>query len=183
MNKKLIFEQISDKLSKQPALSKNLIGVLMERCITRCCLQGKQSGSLLNKYEDTRNLYTEPYLLEWDTEFTEKLKKTHQDVNKTTEDAAVFLSLSLVLELTEYKYFEVSEGNNGIDYWLRKGSDELEFSARLEISGINKKKQTNNIKTRTNSKIKQTELSDKSNLPAYISIVEFSELEALIFEK
>lgn len=88
-----------------------------------------------------------------------------------------------MLELTDYSTFEVSEGNNGIDYWLSDDSDELEFSARLEISGIKQKKPTNNIKTRIKSKIRQTKQSDSSNLPAFISIIEFSELEAIIFEK
>jgi len=183
MTKELNFEKYYEILSNQLYLTPNLVGVFMERCITCCSLQNKQSGSLLNSYKDTRNLYKEPYILSWKTQFNEKLKKTHQDKNKTTEDAAVFLSLSLMLELTDYTTFEVSEGNNGIDYWLSDDNDELEFSARLEISGIKQKIPSNNIKTRIKSKIKQTKQSDNSNLPAFISIIEFSELEAIIFEK
>lgn len=88
-----------------------------------------------------------------------------------------------MLELTDYKYFEVTEGNNGIDYWLSNESDDLDFSARLEISGIRQEKQSNNINTRLNTKINQTKRSDSSTLPAYVAIIEFSKLEAIILER
>lgn len=183
MTKKLQFERFYEILSKQPYLTPNLVGVFMERCITCCSLKSKKSGCSLKSYSDTQNIYNKPYSLIWETEFTEKLKKAHQDKNKMTEDAAVFLSLSLMLELTDYTNFLVSEGNNGIDYWMTNDSDELEFSARLEISGINEKKPSNNIKTRKKTKIKQTKQSDSTKLPAFISIIEFSQLEAIIFER
>lgn len=66
---------------------------------------------------------------------------------------------------------------------LSNESDDLDFSARLEISGIRQEKQSNNINTRLNTKINQTKRSDSSTLPAYVAIIEFSKLEAIILER
>jgi hypothetical protein len=183
MDKELSFENFQNRLNEQPSFTTSQVGVLMESCVTCCNLQKKNSGSLLKCFDDKRNLYKVPYTIVWNSEFTERLKKAYKDEKKATENAAVFLSLSLMLELTDYKYFEVTEGNNGIDYWLSNESDDLDFSARLEISGIRQEKQSNNINTRLNTKINQTKRSDSSTLPAYIAIIEFSKLEAIILER
>ncbi len=44
--------------------------------------------------------------------------------------------------------------------------------ARLEISGIRHGNQ-NSVKTRVREKLKQTEISDETELPAYVVVVEF----------
>lgn len=183
MDKELSFENFQNKLNEQPSFTSNQVGVLIESCVNCCNLSKKKSGSILKCFDDKRNLYNKPYTLIWNAEFTDRIKKAYKDEKKATENAAVFLSLSLMLELTEYQYFEVTEGNNGIDYWLSNESEDIDFSARLEISGIRQEGPTNNINTRLKTKINQTKRSDCSTLPAYVAIIEFSKLEAVIIER
>ena len=56
-------------------------------------------------------------------------------------------------------------------------------AARLEISGILKESRTNTIEKRLKDKMKQTEQSDETCLPAYISIIEFGKPKALFIKK
>ena len=67
----------------------------------------------------------------------------------------------------------------GFDYWLGdKDSVLFQKKARLEVSGILKGDDTA-ISRRYTSKVEQTHKSDELQLPAYISVIEFSRPKAL----
>lgn len=92
-----------------------------------------------------------------------------------TEQGAVCISVLMAKQLTDYTIIERSWRGTGIDYRLGYESDPLmQRVARLEISGIKTESATNTMSARYEQKVKQTELSDNTNLPAYISIIEFS---------
>jgi len=54
---------------------------------------------------------------------------------------------------------------------------------RLEISGIFKETKQNNVEKRVREKKQQAKQSDESQLPAYISIVEFSKPKVIFTKK
>lgn len=80
----------------------------------------------------------------------------------------------LAIHETDYTIIERSRKGTGVDYWLGH-DDDIPFkkSARLEVSGIFTGGEKP-LETRFKKKIKQTNQSDSTQLPAYISIVEFS---------
>ena len=55
--------------------------------------------------------------------------------------------------------------------------------ARLEVSGIAQETENNTIGNRFSKKVQQVSASDTTNVPAYISIVEFSSPKALFNKK
>jgi hypothetical protein len=81
-----------------------------------------------------------------------------------------------------YTIIERSRKGTGFDYWLgEKDSVLFQKIARLEVSGILQGDDTA-MMNRYNAKVIQTEQSDDTALPAYISIIEFSRPKA-IFNK
>ena len=111
-------------------------------------------------------------------------KAGYKEPIKFTEKGAEALSFLLAIELTEYEVIEEATIRTGIDYWL--GYDETHpkfdnlnfFQARLEISGILKESASNTLEKRVVEKKTQTKQSDATLLPAYISVVEFSNPKA-----
>ena len=77
-----------------------------------------------------------------------------------------------------------SRKGTGFDYWLGSGSDTLGFqdTARLEVSGI---RQGNAlaVRTRIREKLRRTDRSDDTLLPAYVIVVEFGTPLAEFAEK
>lgn len=66
-----------------------------------------------------------------------------------------------------------SRKGTGFDYWLGDEADmPFQNKARLEVSGIRNGDQKI-IKARVREKLTQTEVSDKTRLPAYVVVVEF----------
>ena len=123
-------------------------------------------------------------VLKWEDYFDEQIDKARKDQEDETELGAVCISAMLVKECTEYTIIERARKNGGFDYWLGY-ENEIPFqnSARLEISGIFKETEQNSVDKRLRIKNKQTGQSDKSRLPAYISIVEFSNPRAIFSKK
>lgn len=112
------------------------------------------------------------------------IKNGFKEEKKFIEKSAEAISFFLCKKYTEFEVIEESCIGSGVDYWL--GYDETHQSydpfnfltARLEISGINIENSKNTISTRVKQKIKQTNSSDETALPAYISIVEHSKPKA-----
>ena len=120
----------------------------------------------------------------WDDYFDEQIDRAWNDPGVATEHGAVCISAMLVKECTDYSIIERSRKGTGFDYWL--GYENIipfQNSARLEISGIFKETEHNNVEKRFQIKKKQTNQSDDSRLPAYISIVEFSKPKAIFAKK
>ena len=180
--KEFDFNILKNKLIQEKVFTENYVGWLYESCVISCSYN-QNNGKILTPFKAKENIFNEARKLVYDNKINEEMLRSYRDERKAVENGAVFLSFAMLLEYNQdYKFFQVSEGNNGIDYWVSK-DDSLNFEARLEVSGIKSKTQSNNIKTRLKSKKKQTEQSDDTGLPAYIAIVEFNELEAILIEK
>ncbi|NDV81287.1 hypothetical protein [Bacteroides sp. 51] len=123
-------------------------------------------------------------LLTWDDYFDEQFDRSWKEINYCTDHAAVCISCLLAINETSYTIVERSCKGDGFDYWLGD-KDDILFSktARLEISGILNETSTNTPEQRLTKKLKQTDQSDSTCLPAYVSIVEFSNPRAIFKNK
>ena len=167
---------LSDLKKGLPGISPVEGANLYENCIVRLHKNGISSDTILK----VDGLKSCEFSLLWDEEINGQLERTYADEQSLTERSAVGVSVLLALKLTDYTVIEKSRKGTGFDYMLGL-KDDILFTpkARLEISGINKETQDNSVISRYNSKIKQTDKSDDSGLPAYISVVEFSMPKAL----
>jgi len=153
-------------------------------CYVACmvCLHKNNhcDGVLLDLQGDTTATIT----VQWSDYFDEQINRAWKDQDDATEYGAVCISAMLVRECTDYTIVERSRKGTGFDYWLGYENDiPFQHSARLEISGIFKENEQNNVDKRFRIKKKQTNQSDITRLPAYISIVEFSKPRAIFAKK
>lgn len=159
-----------------PGITPAIGNYLYENCLVGLNQSGHTSGTKLH----VNGLREETCQLCWEGQITEQMIRSYTDDNETTEQGAVCVSVLMAKRLTDYTVIERSWRGTGIDYWLGYESDPLmQRVARLEISGIKKESDINTVPTRYQQKAKQTEMSDSTNLPAYISIVEFSNPKCL----
>lgn len=118
-------------------------------------------------------------ILKWENLCDDTILRTYADMQYTTEHGAVCLAVMLTTTYTTYTVIERSRKGTGFDYWLGdKNSELFQKKARLEVSGILTGDDVA-LTNRYNAKVIQTEQSDDTNLPAYISIVEFSKPKAI----
>ena len=126
---------------------------------------------------------TDSIVIHWQDECNEQKVRTYTDMQYATEHGAICLSVMLTIALTPYTIIERSRKGTGIDYWLGdKDSFLFQRKARLEVSGI-LHGDDSQIKSRHAAKIEQANKSDELQLPAYISVVEFSKPKALFAKK
>ncbi len=113
----------------------------------------------------------------------------YQESKKIVEHGAEALSFFLAKNYTEYTVVEEAEIGTGFDYWLGYTAEHTKYNpknfmlARLEISGIFKETPQNTLDKRVKEKKEQTNPTDSSMLPAYISVVEFSTPKAYFGKK
>lgn len=97
------------------------------------------------------------------------------DPDEATEWGAIGIAILTVREVTGLTSVKRSVKGTGFDWWLGEAADPLfQNAARLEVSGIRHGTESD-IKTRLRKKLKQTARSDDSGLPAYATVVEFSQ--------
>ena len=122
----------------------------------------------------------------WSFEIDHRAQYTYQDKPEVTELGATGVAILLSLELTGYNSVIRSCKGTGFDYWIGNFEDskELPFQkkARLEVSGILNDSESV-FKSRVKQKLKQTDVSDFMKIPAYVSVVEFSEPVASLVKK
>ncbi len=163
-----------------PGISAIASAAHLEACLICLDYHQHKNGVLLK----TTGISDDSFQLEWQDEITDQMRRTWADMSETTEKAACGIAFLLMLELTSYTIVERSRKGTGFDYWLdEKESSFLQKSARLEVSGILKAENTGEIRARVRRKEKQISLSDDTRLPAYIVVVEFSQLIADVIEK
>ena len=155
--------------------------VFAEYCITALEYNEHYSGcSLLVLGHEEKEI-----IIFWNKKF---LRAGYREKRKITEKAAETISFFLVKEMSEFSVVLEATIGTGFDYWLgydeeHRLYDPLNFmKARLEISGINKETRDNTVKKRVEEKRSQVKVSDSTNLPAYISVVELFTPKAA-FEK
>lgn len=163
-----------------PGITPIIGNYMYENCLM--CLH--RAGHVVEVGLQVKGLIEDVFELHWTDEITEQLYRSYPDDLETTEQGAVCISVLMAKHLTDYTVIERSWRGTGIDYWLGyENAPLLERAARLEISGIKTETATNTMNARYEQKLKQTGLSDDFNLPAYISIVEFSNPKCLFNKK
>ena len=163
--------RLSDIKQGMPGISPIEGANLYENCIVALHNSGHPASVELRM----EGLRTEPFLLEWDDECNDQLLRTYADEQSVTERSAVAVSVMLALHTTSYTVIERSRKGTGFDYMLGDSLDPL-FTpkARLEVSGIMRETDSNTLDMRFHKKSAQTDKSDGTRLPAYVSVVEFS---------
>lgn len=151
-----------------PGLSVGKAAFLSECAVSCLSRQGHISGVTM----ECRGIFSSPETLTWSTPYDAQLERSTEDLQETTEHGAECISALFALEHTPYTIVKRARKKTGVDYWLGNKDDSLfHEAARLEISGIMLGK--SEITKRKNQKLKQTNPSDGTALPAFISIVEF----------
>ncbi len=127
-----------------------------------------------------RKIDTPQYDLRWPA-LTDTMRRAYEDLERATELGAYGVAILLIRDQTGLTAIRQSRKGTGFDYWLGPdgADDQLVFqdAARLEVSGILSGTDTQFL-TRVKQKLKQTEASDNSGLPAYACVVEFSRPQA-----
>lgn len=163
-----------------PTMTPQLGGYISEAAAYCLEYSGHEAGvvaSLTSSAESTMRL-------EWDS-LDERAPMSHGDLQEATEYGAAAISILLGVQLTEYETVERSMKGEGFDYWLGIGTTDIDTpfqrSARLEVSGIlNGNRST--VSSRVRAKHQQVSISDPTNYPAYVAVVEFGSPSA-VFEK
>lgn len=170
--------KLSDILQGMPGVSLVEGANLHECCVVELHRHGHTSPTIMKvSSEDDID-----YNLLWNDVFDNQLDRTYSDRQYSIERSAVCISIILALHLTDYTVIERSRKGTGFDYMLGYKEDVFyNPRARLEISGISKETRSNSMNMRFEQKSRQTDISDSTNLPAYISIVELQTPKA-IFE-
>lgn len=161
-----------------PGLSQGTAQYLCENAVTCMCRQQHQSGVLLQMH----GIANRHEKVEWTTQYTDRLDRALADQEVATEHGAACISILAALDLTPYTIVERSRKKTGVDYWLANKDDILfQHAARLEVSGIFDA--PGRVSGRVNKKKRQTEQSEATQIPAYVSIVEFSEPSLCFIKK
>ncbi len=168
MKQTLNLEQLREGI--KDCITPNLGGYMTD-CAVACLHRQNHNRrvSLRLKTDDEERILD----LDWETEVNKQLLASTNDYDVSADYGAMAIALLLTQILTEYRYFERSQKGTGIDFWLSKNVDDVDFGARLEISGIHQERGHNTVATRLNQKIKQARSSADSELPVYICITEF----------
>jgi hypothetical protein len=167
-----------------PVISKNR-GANMAEAIAFCLtMQGFKSGVQLNIEGDYKDIFE----IVW-TDIIDIIK-SWQYWKEATEEAAMGLSVLVLMELTAYNYFERSHQATGYDFWLdsieSENWREIENKklAKLEISGIWKETKSNSVNMRINQKLKQVKrVFIEKKLPIIITVIEFGTPKGKIIKR
>lgn len=151
-----------------PGLSSGTRDYLLESAVVSLCRNHHKPGVEM----ECTGINSKREKLEWELLYSDILDRSFNDQEVATEHGACCISILYALQNTEYTVVRRSRKKSGIDYWLGRKEDQLfQDAARLEISGIYNGK--DRINSRTKTKMNQTAQSDGTQLPAYISVVEF----------
>ena len=152
-------------------------GAYMAECAAVCFeSQGHKSGVLL-PYSDGQ--VTKYSVVEWTNEVNDAILPSHFDEKRTTDFGAMGVGVLLACNLTDYTIFDSSATGNGFDFWLRKRTNDGDFTdATLEISGIRRETLQNTVMSRLTVKEKRILKYAEKDAICYVSVIEFSKPEA-----
>ena len=139
-----------------------------------------------------RGISDNSYTLTWPL-VTAQSQRTRADTREATEDGAAGIATLLASRQIGYMVIARSRIGTGVDYWLGDSDDSnltnaermmtdemadllqddsLVVRGRMEVSGILRGSDSD-IRERVRSKLRQTDQSDETELPAYVVVVEF----------
>ena len=171
---------LTDLVSGMPGITSVFGADLMDNCVVMLHRNGHTSPTSIS----IDGMERENMDILWKDTFNEQMDRCYADHQDNTEMAAIGISVLLAKQITGYTIISRSRKGTGFDYTLGDCNDELYIpKARLEISGIEKESLVNTINNRFRQKEQQVTPTDKTGLPAYISIVEFSAPKALFNKK
>jgi len=140
--------------------------------------QGHSQGKLLSVFGKHQGTFP----LTWPP-ITDQMLRCLNDPEEATAHGAVGIAVLLTKKIIGYSVVERSRKGTGFDYWLGESNNDLfQSMARLEVLGIRKGDKAS-VKCRAKQKLRQTELSDVTSLPAHIVVVEFGQPTALMEAK
>ena len=143
---------------------------LLEACLV-CLFRHNHFSNLGFKVKGDQEI---DFTLVWNSNFTHEMDNSWKEQDDATERGAECLSILLVQELTKYTIIERSVKTTGFDYWLGESNGILfQKKARLEISGIFKGNESK-VNQRVKIKLEQVKQSNNLNIPAFVSVIEFS---------
>lgn len=114
---------------------------------------------------------------------------TYKDEQQLVNYGAIGITMVVLKNLFDFKVFEESPQGTGIDFWAVQGEVDIndahiyDHNSRIEISGIFRANDKNTINARLSKKKKQIKASNRTSLPAWIVIVEFSSPAVKIYIK
>ena len=115
--------------------------------------------------------------LVWIGSVDDKARRAWGEPMVAVEYAAVGVAYLTMPELTGYTVIECANVGDGIDFWLgyeSKAHQQIfQRRGRLEVSGILRAESAGRIRQRVREKLKQTERSDYTGLPAFVVVSEF----------
>lgn len=152
-----------------PGISSGTASYLCENAVACLCRQSHSSGVMMN----CKGIDNNPETINWATPFNDKMDRSLNDQEVATEHGAVCISILYALLHTDYTVIQRSRKKTGVDYWLgRKGDILFQNAARMEVSGIFS--DPSKVNVRVKRKLDQSNQSDTTGIPAFISVVEFS---------
>ena len=159
---------LSDLAKGLPAITSSFGQYLAEAGAVCLESQGHQQGRIL----DVQGEQPQQYPIYW-PHVTDQLSRCLNDPDEATEYGAVGIAVLITKKLVGYSVVDRSRKGTGFDYWLGdEAGVPFQNKARLEVSGI-RNGDEKALKSRVNKKLRQTDPSDSTGLPAYIVVVEF----------
>ena len=151
-----------------PAITSALGNMLAEAVGVCMESQGQTQGVSLM----VRGYVNRRHAVVWPPITTQALRAWNDDAY-ATEHGAVGISVLLADRELDYTVIEASRRGTGIDYWLGHESDEtFQHKSRLEVAGL-RRAGDYAVKAKVSEKLRQTDPSDDTMLPAYVIVVEF----------
>ncbi len=145
-------------------------------CLQACTVCLENSNHLNGVNATLTETYSDSLQLNRTSTVNQQVSRNWKDLQEATEYGATAIAILLANELTEFSCIERSSKGLGFDYWLGVEDDFGLFQnkAKLEISGILKETDTNNLESRIKIKENQTMKSAYLNMKAHICVTEFS---------
>lgn len=156
-------------IANLPGISPGTAAYLCENAVACLFRQQHSSGVLMS----CKGVDNNPEAINWTTQFTGQMDRSLNDQEVATEHGAACISILYALQHTEFTVIQRSRKKTGVDYWLgRKDAILFQNAARMEVSGIFN--DPSKVSARVKQKLGQSDQSDITGLPAFISVVEFS---------
>lgn len=162
---------------EMPGLSMRAGGNLLEACLV--CLNeiGHDSGVELSVQGMG---HTTECTIVWKEAIGEQAIYSYEDLKQATEWGACGIACILVHRATGLVVTRRSRQGTGFDYWLGNYSEHgtgsphmFQDDARLEVSGILREEKMSAIDRRVREKTLQVNEGKRTDLPAFVVVVEF----------
>jgi len=161
--------KLSDLAGGMPAITPAFGQYLAEAGAVCLESQGHRPGRTLA----VRSSHQSSYRLTWPA-ITGQMLRCLNDPEVATEHGAVGIAVLLAKKLLAYSVIQRSRKGTGFDYWLGEETKiPFQNKARLEVSGIRRGDDAA-VRARMREKLRQTDPSDGTALPAHVVVVEFS---------